>query len=197
MTESPKAAATTRARQRLTWKVRVRRLLIWLPALVLIASGVAVSAGMFASPVEDAPPVRELGLGWKTIDIQRSSTGNGYSITASVDGGDRLDGARATSDSDYVLWMLGNGDYDDVPWTDSWGDEQALGMTHDEQLTIVPIRDGEARKHLIRSGHYTPSVDGVISYDRIPPGQYELRALVVRDGGVWDGTIATRRIEVS
>jgi hypothetical protein len=196
VTESPNAAADVETRVRPTRRLRALRWLLWAPAVALIGVGVATSAGLLSPGVDDAPPVRELGVGWKTIDVSRSTTGSGYTIHASIDR-DRLDGARANRHSDYVLWMLADGRWDDTPWTDSWGDETALGMSHEQALTIIPVEEGEDREFLVDSGHYTPSVDGSITYDRIPPGEYELRALVMRDGGIWDGTIATRTIEVS
>ena len=92
--------------------------------------------------------------------------------------------------------MLANGRFDDRPWTDSWADEDALGMSHDEQLSMIPVGKGEDRYSLLKAGHYTPSIDGEISYDRIPAGEYTLRAVVMREGGYWDGSAAIRRIVV-
>jgi hypothetical protein len=196
MTESPKAEPTSGPSS--APRKRARALLVWVPAIALVAFAAASSAGMFAEDPSDAAapaPVELGGVDWRSVDIKPSTTGDGFTIQAKV-ADTRLEGDSADRRSPYVLWMLANGRFDDRPWTDSWLDEDALGMSHDAQVTIVPTGDGDHRRNLISTGTYTPSIDGEITYDRIPAGEYTLRALVLREGGFWDGTIAMRRIVV-
>jgi hypothetical protein len=198
VTESPNSAATPRIGPRRTLRRRVLGTAAFIPGVLLLAYAVASGAGLFSPGArpEPAPAPLELGgIEWTSLDIEPSSTGEGFTVGARV-ADDRLVGADADPSSPYVLWMLANGRFDDRPWTDSWADEDALGLSHDSNLALIPVGRGEARKGYVLPGHFTPSIDGEITYDRIPAGEYTLRALVLQEGGLWDGTIATRRIVV-
>jgi hypothetical protein len=168
-----------------------------LPALVLLGIAAAAAAGLMpgADRGDRTAVLEQGGVSWTKLDISPTASGKGFTIRAGVRDA-RLDGDAATKDSPYVLWMLGSGSFDDRPWTNSRADEDALGMSHDEQLLIQPVGAGDDSQGQIRSGTYTPSIDGSITYRNIPAGEYELRALVMKPGGIWDGTLARRTIVV-
>lgn len=174
-----------------------RTLMTFVPAIALVAFTAAVAAGMFAEGDSDDPDsvFEQGGVTWSTVDVRDGTAGSGATITARVDD-KRLDGKDATDESHYVLWMLGSGTYDDRPHVDARTDERALGMAHDEEFTIKPIGAGEDSVDRINGGKFSPSIDGSVTYRDIPAGTYTLRALVMRPGEFWDGTLATRTVEV-
>ena len=197
MTDSPKATAAAATIDptppRRGWLER-RTLLTFLPGLVLLGFTLAVAAGLFTR--EETPPPRAQGtVEWRSLQVTEGAVGDGATITASVSD-ERLEGSDATEDSPYVLWMLGSGTYDDRPHVDSRKDEALLGLEHDANVPIIPQGLGERSSGQVRSGQYSPSVDGTITYRDIPKGTYELRALVLEADGTWDGSLATRTVEV-
>lgn len=192
----PHATATAVKQRPGRRRIQPRTLLLLLPAALLLAVTAAIAAGLFTGRDSGETMIEQGGVSWKSVTVTEGAGGDGATIRAAVSD-ERLDGKGATEESAYVLWMLGSdGTYDDRPHVDSRAAERALEMSHDDQVQIQPRGLGERSTGLIDSGQYSPSVDGTIEYRDIPPGRYQLRALVLEPGGVWDGSLAARTIEV-
>lgn len=148
------------------------------------------------SPAGNTPPVREVGdIEWGSVDIARTPDTQTFTVEAAV-AFDGLDGADATPASPYVLYQLAGGAFDDDEHVDTAAAERTLGMDHEENLLIIPVTGAGSDSSQVPRGTYSPSVDGTISYSRVPPGRYVLKAIVIEPGGSWDGTIATRTVTV-
>lgn len=86
--------------------------------------------------------------------------------------------AAVAKDTAYVLFQLDDGRYDDTAFVDTVAAERALGLDPDVHLVIDPNPDGTPPD--MPQGEYSPSLDGTITYRRVPAGRHTVRAYLIR-----------------
>ncbi|MCW2921163.1 MAG: hypothetical protein JWL76_1037 [Thermoleophilia bacterium] len=170
--------------------------------LVLVAAFAAIVLVSIVamSPDEPAAPrtstVEDGGLEWGPIVV--IPDGDVANVQATVELDDAPFPAADGADDRFVMYQLAGGRFDTNEHVDDRAAERVLGFRDRDRITLAPVGDASNVRAIAqpRSGEYTLSLDGEVTYEGVPSGTWDLRAYVVDRSGSWDGPVAVRRVTV-
>lgn len=169
---------------------------ITLVVVALLAAVAIVATQPEPTPTRTTSTVEEGGLEWGDVEVIVDDA-DGATVQAAVLLDDEAFPEATARDDRFVMFQLGEGGRFDVDeHVDDSAAEQLIGLGDDDTVQLFSTPEAGAASLPAGTGKYAMSLDGTITYRAIPPGTYELRAVVVDRTGAWGGQVAERTVRV-